>query len=102
MILFCSELSLLKRRRFKMKTRALVLIVLAAALSVAPQLFSAPSAAGTYSAKLISPRIGQILYPGQKIMIEWKSTLPKIDLTGSEMELFLSLDGGRTDRKSTR
>ena len=79
-----------------MKTRALVLIVLAAALSVAPQLFSAPSAAGTYSAKLISPRIGQILYPGQKIMIEWKSTLPKIDLTGSEMELFLSVDGGRT------
>ena len=79
-----------------MNTRGLLVTILALALSFAPQLVSSSSAAGTYSATLISPRAGQVLYPGQKIVIEWKSTLPNIDLTGCEREVFLSLDGGRT------
>ena len=79
-----------------MKTRGLLVIMFAVTLSVAPQLVSTSSAARTYSARLISPRAGQVLYPGQKIMIEWKSTLPNIDLTGCEREVWLSLDGGRT------
>ena len=79
-----------------MKTRGLLVIMFAVTLSVAPQLVSTSSAGGTYSATLISPRAGQVLYPGQKIMIEWKSTLPNIDLTGCEREVWLSLDGGRT------
>jgi hypothetical protein len=29
-------------------------------------------------------------------MVEWKSTLPNMDLTGCEREVWLSLDGGRT------
>ena len=70
--------------------------IFAVALSVAPQLVSTSIAAGTYSATLISPRAGQVLYPGQKIMVEWNSTLPNIDLTGCEREVWLSLDGGRT------
>jgi hypothetical protein len=49
-----------------------------------------------YAAKLISPKPGQVPYPGQKVKVEWKSVLPHIDLMGCEMELFLSLDGGRT------
>jgi hypothetical protein len=29
-------------------------------------------------------------------MVEWKSTLPHMDLTGCEREVWLSLDGGRS------
>ena len=80
-----------------MNTRGLLVTIFAVALSFAPQLVSNSSAAGeTYSATLISPRVGQVLYPGQKLRVEWKSTLPNIDLTGCEKEVWLSLDGGRT------
>ena len=54
------------------------------------------NAQGTYSAKLISPRLGQVLHQGQQFRIEWKATFPNIHLNGSEMEIWLSLDGGRT------
>jgi hypothetical protein len=70
--------------------------IFAVVLSVAPQLVSTSSSVGTYCATLTSPRAGQVLYPGQKIVIEWKSTLPNIDLAGCEREVWLSLDGGRT------
>ena len=82
-----------------MKTRGLVVIMFAVALSFAPQFVNTSSAAsGGYSAQLISPRAGQVLYPGQKVKVEWKSTLPKIDVgvEHCEMEIFLSLDGGNT------
>jgi hypothetical protein len=49
-----------------------------------------------YSATLISPTAGQILYAGQKVKVEWTSVLPKIDVQFCEMEIFLSLDGGQT------
>ena len=84
-----------------MNTRGLLVTIFAVALSVAPQLVSTSSAGGTYSATLISPRVGQVLYPGQKIMIEW-STLPNMDLTGCEREVWLSLDGGRRYRPRTK
>ena len=79
-----------------MNTRGLLATVFAVALSVAPQLGSNSSAAGTYSATLISPRVGQVLYPGQKIRVEWRSALPGIDLGACEMEVWLSVDGGST------
>ena len=79
-----------------MNTRGLLVTIFAMALSAAPQLVSTASAGGTYSATLISPRVGQVLYPGQNIRVEWKSVLPNIDLAGCEMEVWLSLDGGRT------
>ena len=79
-----------------MNTRGLLVTIVAVALSVAPQLISTSSAGGTYSATLISPRVGQVLYPGQKIRVEWRSTLPNVDLGACEMEVWLSLDGGRT------
>lgn len=53
-------------------------------------------AAGGYSARLLSPQLGQVVRPGQVIKIEWKSQLPHTDAGGCEMELWLSLDGGRT------
>jgi hypothetical protein len=79
-----------------MNTRLLA-IVFAVALGAAPQLVTTASAGGTYSARLISPRVGQVLYPGQHIRVEWKSVLPNLKgLAGCEMEVWLSVDGGRT------
>ena len=80
-----------------MKTRTLVLIVIAVALTLAPQFVNTSSAAGSgYSARLISPTAGQVVYPGQKVRVEWTSVLPPINLGACEMEVWLSLDGGRT------
>ena len=80
-----------------MNTRGLLAIVFAVALSSAPQLVTTASAGGTYSARLISPRVGQVLYPGQHIRVEWRSVLPNLKgLAGCEMEVWLSVDGGRT------
>ncbi|MGH7984632.1 MAG: hypothetical protein ACREFF_16025 [Candidatus Udaeobacter sp.] len=46
---------------------------------------------------LISPTAGQVLHPGQKFKVEWKTLgLNAINCTYCEMELWLSLDGGRT------
>jgi hypothetical protein len=79
-----------------MNTRGLFAIVFAVAISAAPQLVSTASAGGTYSARLISPTVGQVLYPGQRIRVEWKSVLPNLNVGGCEMEVWLSVDGGRT------
>jgi len=79
-----------------MKIRGFVLIMVTVALSFAPQFVNTSSAAGGYSSKLISPKLGQVLHPGQQIRIEWTPTFPRIHLNGSEMEIWLSLDGGRT------
>ena len=79
-----------------MNIRVLLATVFAVALSVAPQLVNTASAGGTYSATLLSPRVGQVLYPGQHIRVEWRSTIPNINLGACEMEVWLSVDGGRT------
>ena len=79
-----------------MKTRIFVAIIFAVALSAVPQLVNTSSAASGYSAQLISPTAGQILYPGQRVRVEWTHTLPNINLAGCEEEVWLSLDGGRT------
>ena len=36
------------------------------------------------------------MIPGQIVRIEWTAVYPEVDLTMCEMELLLSLDGGRT------
>ena len=76
-----------------MKIRGFVLIIVAVAFAFAPPKLNAQ---GNYAVKLTSPVAGQVLYAGQKIMIEWKHTLPKIPLNGCESEIWLSLDGGST------
>ena len=83
-------------RNGEMKIRGIIILV-AMSLSFAPQFVNTSSAAsGKYSAQLISPTAGQILYPGQKVRVEWRSVLPPINLAGCEAEVWLSLDGGRT------
>src|SRR5260370_22356419 len=54
------------------------------------------AASGGYAAKLISPTLGQVLYPGQQVRIEWTANIPKTQAGGCEMEIFLSVDGGRS------
>ena len=54
------------------------------------------NAQGHYAVKLTSPVAGQVLYPGQRIMVEWNHKLPDIPLAGCESELWLSVDGGST------
>jgi hypothetical protein len=76
-----------------MKTRGFVLIMIALAFAFAPAKLNGQS---NYRVSLISPVTGQVLYAGQKIMIEWKHTLPNIPLSGCESEAWLSVDGGRT------
>jgi hypothetical protein len=84
-----------------MKTRGLLSTLFAIILLCALQLTISTASAssgtsGAYSAHLISPTAGQILHPGQQVMIQWTAQLPHINLTGCEMEVWLSLDGGRT------
>ena len=54
-----------------MKTRGFIVTILAVALIFAPQFVNISSAdSGKYSAQLISPTAGQILYPGQRVRVE--------------------------------
>jgi len=49
-----------------------------------------------YGAKLISPKPGQVLQPGQVVRVQWTATFPNVDLSMCETEVLLSLDGGAT------
>jgi len=92
-----------------MKARGLVVALCASILVFAPRLFDTSSAATQkkgadggktnqpYSARLISPKAGDVLVPGQQIRIEWESTLPRVDLSWCEQEVYLSLDGGKSN-----
>ena len=82
-----------------MKTPRLILALLALIFALAPQLPGTAFAQATidkYRAKLISPRAGQVLIPGQVVRIEWTASFPNVDLTMCETEILLSLDGGKT------
>jgi hypothetical protein len=55
-----------------------------------------PNQQNKYSARLISPRRGDVLVPGQVVRIQWTADFPGVDLTMCETEVLLSLDGGKT------
>ena len=82
-----------------MKTRRLILALFALTVAMAPQspmtAFAQPDLK-KYSAKLISPKPGEVVVPGQIVRIKWTSDFPDVDLTMCEAEVLLSLDGGRT------
>jgi hypothetical protein len=78
-----------------MKIRGFIVVLFAVALGAVPQFVNNARAGNQFAAQLISPTAGQVLYPGQKIRVEWRLMLPNIDLGACEMEVFLSLDGGR-------
>jgi hypothetical protein len=81
-----------------MKTQRLLLTLLALTFAFAPQSLTTASAARKkdYRAKLISPKAGDVLMPGQVVRVEWTADFPDVDLTMCEAEILLSLDGGRT------
>jgi hypothetical protein len=81
-----------------MKAQRLILALLALTFVFTPQSLTTASAARKkeYSAKLISPKAGEVLIPGQVVRIEWTAVFPDVNLTLCETEILLSLDGGRT------
>lgn len=81
-----------------MKTQRLILTLLALAFAFAPQSLTTSSAARKkdYTAKLISPKAGDVLIPGQVVRLEWTADFPEVDVNYCETEILLSLDGGRT------
>src|ERR1043166_8351428 len=82
----------------KMKLHPLILALIALTFVFAPQ--SSPTASARpyqkYSARLISPKAGDVLVPGQTVRIQWTADFPGVDLSMCETEVLLSLDGGRT------
>ena len=82
-----------------MKTPRFILALLVLTVAFASQspdtAFSQPYKPG-YRAKLISPKAGQVLVPGQVVRIAWTAEFPDVDLTMCETEILLSLDGGAT------
>ena len=82
-----------------MKTRRLILALLALAFALAlqsPGTAFAQRGKHTYRAKLISPGAGEVLVPGQVVRVAWTADFPDVDVTMCETEVLLSLDGGRT------
>ena len=80
-----------------MKTKKFIIALFALTFAFAPQLLSTASAAPKqFSAKLISPKAGEVLVPGQVFRVEWTPVFPRIDLNLCETEIRLSLDGGTT------
>ena len=82
-----------------MKSARFIITLFAVTFAFAPQSLRTASAEGNgpkYSAKLISPKAGEVLVPGQVVRVEWKSVFPRIDLNLCEAEIRLSLDGGTT------
>jgi hypothetical protein len=83
----------------KMKTKRLILVLLAVTFALAPQSPKTAFAQADkekYRAHLISPKPGQVLVPGQVVRVAWSADFPDVDLTMCETEVLLSLDGGRT------
>ena len=82
-----------------MKTPRFILALFALTVALAPHSPRTAFAQRTqdnYRARLISPRAGQILSPGQVVRIQWTANFPNVDLTMCETEILLSLDGGKT------
>ena len=81
-----------------MKLHHLGLTLVAFAFVIAPQapVTAVAQGKGDYQARLISPRPGQVVVPGQVVRIEWTAAFPNVDLSMCETEVLLSLDGGKT------
>ena len=81
----------------KLQRSILALVALAFVLSPqSPGTALAQADKRRYSARLISPRAGEILEPGQVVRIAWTANFPDVDLSMCETEVLLSLDGGKT------
>lgn len=69
------------------------------AFAFAPsRMLGLPPPPPSFSPTLISPMAGQVLYPGQNVRVQWEDSIPNQVTYPAwcEIELWLSLDGGRT------
>ncbi len=78
-----------------MKLQPLILTLVAFAFVPQLSLTAIAQTKGNYHARLISPKAGQVLVPGQVVKIEWTAEFPNVDLGMCETEVLLSLDGGK-------
>lgn len=88
-----------RRSREMKKTAGLIITLFLLAMVFAPsRILALPPPPPPFYPTLISPTAGQVLYPGQKVRVEWKTSIPNAIRypTWCEIELWLSLDGGRT------
>ena len=82
-----------------MKLHRLFPVLLALTFVFTPELLKTTCAQTDkprYSARLLSPRPGDVLTPGQVVRVQWTANFPNVDLTMCETEVLLSLDGGKT------
>ena len=80
-----------------MKTRGFVVTLFLLAFAFVPsRVWGLLPPPPDYSPTLISPKAGQVLYPGQVVRVEWKPSIQYKWPSYCEIELWLSLDGGRT------
>jgi len=82
-----------------MKIRGFIVALFLLTFTVTPAwLLGMPAPPPPYNPVLISPKAGQVLYPGQTVRVEWKNLVSTLVTYPAwcEIELWLSLDGGRT------
>lgn len=83
-----------------MKLRRFLLVPFVTAMMFTPQLFAQHGGvpgSRSYAAKLVTPTTGDVLIPGQQVLVSWVASIPEIDLAWCEVEIYLSLDGGKTN-----
>src|SRR5207248_10568246 len=76
---------------------AVTLFLLAFAFAPS-RLLGLPPPPPSFSPTLISPTVGQVLYPGQTVRVEWQASIPQqvTYAAGREIWLWLALDGAWT------
>lgn len=79
-----------------MKTHPFIIALFTLAVAFAlPFSKIANANTGIYAARLTSPTLGQVLTPGKQVKVAWTTAFPPVDLSWCEMEIWLSLDGGK-------
>ena len=80
-----------------MRTRAFVARLFLLAFAFVPlRLWALLPPPPLYTPTLISPHAGQVLHAGEVVRVQWKPAIPYTWPSYCELELWLSLDGGRT------
>jgi len=78
-----------------MKVRAFIVTLFLSAFAFAPsRLVAIPPPPPDYIPTLISPTAGQVLHPGERVRVEWRTSIRAKWPSYCELELWLSLDGG--------
>ena len=90
--------SITRNRKMKKVAGFIVSLFLLTFAFAPSRMLALPPPPPPFYPTLISPAAGQVLYPGQKVRVEWRTSIPnQLPYPAwCEIELWLSLDGGRT------